>query len=147
METDNSVKAFKKLKQVKEKRSETKNEELANETILNEEQNLLSEEQKTEIIVEKRSEISNDQQDENKDVLPNITIQYQKIIEQALIVKFKIKYTEIQKLIKHKIGKEIDKDFAIKITEQMSNVEKVKIGDVKKINGIQKVTTRSLFNE
>ena len=67
------------------------NKEKLTETTSVEEQNLLTEEQQTEIIVEKQSDIFNAQQDENKEVVSDITSQYQKIIEQALRIQFEIK--------------------------------------------------------
>lgn len=77
-----------------------------------------------------------------------LKVNVKKIIEQAIRIQFEIKYVDIPKLIKHKTGDNIDKDFAIKITEQMDSVEKVKIGNVKNPNGIrQKGKTGPLFNE
>jgi len=148
LETDNSVKTVTEHEKVKEKQTETTNVEKLAETTTIEAQNLLSEEQNTEITIEKQSSISNAQQEENKEVVPDITSQYQKIIEQALSVQFSIKYVDIPKLIKLRTGKTIDKAFGIKITEQMNNIEKAKIGDVKKSNGIRQKGKRGpLFNE
>jgi hypothetical protein len=148
LETDNSVKTFTELEQVKDEQTETVNKEKLTETTSVEEQNLLTEEQQTEIIVEKQSDIFNAQQDENKEVVSDITSQYQKIIEQALRIQFEIKYVDIPRLIKQKTGENIDKEFAIKITDQMDSVEKVKIGNVKNPNGIrQKGKTGPLFND
>ena len=146
--TDNSVKTVTEEEKVKEEKAKTTNEEKLTETTSVEEQNLLTEEQQTEVIFEKQSDISNTQQDENKEVVSDIKSHYQKIIEQAIRIQFEIKYVDIPKLIKQKTGDNIDKDFAIKITEQMDGVEKVKIGNVKNPNGIrQKGITGPLFNE
>jgi len=145
---DNSVKTVTEEEKVKEEKAKATNEEKLTETTSVEEQNLLTEEQQTEVIFEKQSDISNTQQDENKEVVSDIKSHYQKIIEQAIRIQFEIKYVDIPKLIKQKTGDNIDKDFAIKITEQMDGVEKVKIGNVKNPNGIrQKGITGPLFNE
>jgi hypothetical protein len=148
LDTDNSVKIVAEEEKVIEEKAETTNEEKLTETTSVEEQNLLTEEQQTDVIFEKQSDISNTQQDENKEVVSDITSQYQKIIEQAISVQFEIKYVDIPRLIKQKTGENIDKDFAIKITDQMNSVEKVKIGNVKNPNGIrQKGKTGPLFND
>lgn len=141
LETDNSVKTVAEEEQVKEEQTESTNKEKLTETTL-------TEEQQVEIIIENHSNISNIQQDENKEADSDIESQYQKIIEQAIRVQFEIKYIDIPKLIKQKTGDNIDKDFAIKITEQMDCVEKVRIGNVKNPNGIrQKGSTGPLFND
>lgn len=148
LDTDNSVKTVTEEEKVIEEKAETTNEEKLTETTSVEEQNLLTEEQQTDLIFENQSDISNTQQDENKEVVSDITSQYQKIIEQAISVQFEIKYVDIPRLIKQKSGENIDKDFAIKITDQMNSVEKVKIGNVKNPNGIrQKGKTGPLFND
>lgn len=147
LETYNSIERIVEVEQVEEIQTETTIEENLAETSSVDKQNFLTEEQQTEIIVEKQSDIFNAQQDENKEVVPDVTSQYQKIIEQALRIQFEIKYVDIPRLIKQKTGENIDKEFAIKITDQMDSVEKVKIGNVKNPNGIrQKGKTGPLFN-
>lgn len=148
LDTDISVKTVTEEEKEIEEKAETTNEEKLTETTSVEEQNLLTEEQQTDVIFEKQSDISNTQQDENKEVVSDITSQYQKIIEQEISVQFEIKYVDIPRLIKQKTGENIDKDFAINITDQMDSVEKVKIGNVKNPNGIrQKGKKGPLFND
>lgn len=133
---------------IEEEQAKITNEQKITETTSVEECLLLTEEQQTELIVENQNDISNTQQDENKEVVSDITSQYQKIIEQAIRVQFEIKYIDILKLIKQKTGDNVDKYFAIKITEQMDGVEKVRIGNVKNPNGIREKEKRGpLFND
>jgi hypothetical protein len=119
---------------------------------------VLPKNKKVESLDEKHSDSSNNHKTSrntssiitagNNEVVSDITSKYQIIIEQALNSKFEIKYVDIPRLIKQRNGETIDKEFGIKITEQMSNVEKAKIGDVKKPNGIRhKHKTGPLFNE
>lgn len=147
LETDNSVKIVTEEEQVKEE-AEVTTEETLTEAKSVEKSNLLTGEQQTEIIIEKQNDISTNQQGENKEIVSDFISQYQKIIEQAICVQFEIKYVDIPRLIKQKTGESINKDFAIKITDQMDSVEKVKIGNVKNPNGIrQKGKTGPLFND
>src|SRR5690606_2257412 len=74
---DNSVKTVTEEEKVKEEKAKTTNEEKLTETTSVEEQNLLTEEQQTEVIFEKQSDISNTQQDENKEVVSDIKSHYQ----------------------------------------------------------------------
>lgn len=127
---------------IEEEQAKTTNEQKITETTSVEECLLLTEEQQTELIVESQNDISNTQQDENKEVVSDITSQYQKIIEQAIREQFEIKYIDILKLIKQKTGNNVDKYFAIKITDQMDGVEKVRIGNVKNPNGIREKKKR-----
>lgn len=78
LDNDNSVKTVTEEEKVIEEKAETTNEEKPTETTSVEEQNLLTEEQQTEVIFEKQSDISNTQQDENKEVVSDIKSQCQK---------------------------------------------------------------------
>lgn len=142
LETDNSVKTFTELEQVKDEQTETVNKEKLTETTSVEEQNLLTEEQQTEIIVEKQSDIFNAQQDENKEVVSDITSQYQKIIEQALDKQPEVKLTDIAKIIKAEIGNRVQNGIVENVARQMNGIEIIKIGRAKGV----KRTTRTLFN-
>lgn len=104
LETDNIVNTVTEEEQVKEPQIETTNEEKPTEITSVEEQNLLTDEQQTEIIVEKQSDISNAQQDDNRKVVSDITSQYQKIIEEALDKQFEVKLTEIKSIIKKRLN-------------------------------------------
>ena len=129
--------------QVKEEQAETTNEEKITETTSVEEQILLTEEQPTEIIVEKQNDISNTQQDENKEVVSDITSQYQKIIEQALEKQPEIKLSDIAAMIKAKTGNKVQNGIVENVAKQMKGIEIIKIGQAKGV----KRTTGTLFNE
>jgi hypothetical protein len=143
LETDNSVKTFTELEQVKDEQTETVNKEKLTETTSVEEQNLLTEEQQTEIIVEKQSDIFNAQQDENKEVVSDITSQYQKIIEQALDKQIEVKLADIAKMIVAKTGNKVQNGIVENVAKQMKGIEIIKIGQAK---GVRR-TVGSLFNE
>lgn len=132
-----------KEEQVKEEQAETTNEEKITETTSVEEQILLTEEQPTEIIVEKQNDISNTQQDENKEVVSDITSQYQKIIEQALEKQPEIKLSDIAAMIKAKTGNKVQNGIVENVAKQMKGIEIIKIGQAKGV----KRTTGTLFNE
>jgi hypothetical protein len=141
--TDESATTVIDKEQVKEEQAETTNEEKINETTLVEEQILLSEEQQTEIIVEKQNDISNTQQDENKEVVSDITSQYQKIIEQALDKQPEIKLSDIATMIKTKTGNKVQNGVVENVAKQIKGIEIIKIGQAKGV----KRTARTLFNE
>lgn len=142
LETDNSVKAGTVDEQVKEEQTETTIEEKLTETTSVEEQNLLIEEQQTEIIIKKQNGISNAQQDNNKEVVSDITSQYQKIIEQALDKQPEVKLTDIAEMIKAEIGNRVQNGIVENVARQMNGIEIIKIGRAKGV----KRTTRTLFN-
>jgi len=102
-----TVKSIKKgIEYTKESQTETKDEERVTEAtsveepILDEKAEILSKEKQTEIIAKKQGDISNAQQDDNKEVISDITSQYQKIIEEALDRQAEVKLTEIKSRIK-----------------------------------------------
>jgi hypothetical protein len=103
-ETVKSVKT--EIEYTRESHTETKNEERAIETtsveepILDEKIEILSKEKQTEIIVEKQSDISNAQCNDNKVVISDINSQYKKIIKEALDGQSEVKLTEIKSRIK-----------------------------------------------
>lgn len=111
-------------------------------TVIEEEQILLTEQQ-TEIIVEKQNDISNTQQDENKEVVSDITSQYQKIIEQELDKQPEIKLSDIAAMIKAKTGNKVQNGIVENVAKQMKGIEIIKIGQAKGV----KRTTGTLFNE
>ncbi|WP_321332552.1 hypothetical protein [uncultured Bacteroides sp.] len=139
LETDNSVKTVTEEEQVKEKQTETKDEEIATETtsveepILDEKTEILSKEKQTEIIAEKQSDISNAQQDDNKEVISVITSQYIKIIEQELSHKPEVKLSDIAKTIKEKTGKELNVGDVEGVAKQMNGIDIFKIRGAKAI--------------
>lgn len=141
--TDESAITVIEEEQVKEEQAETTNEEKITETTSVEEQILLTEEQPTEIIVEKQNDISNTQQDENKEVVSDITSQYQKIIEQALDKQPEIKLSDIAAMIKAETGNKVQNGIVENVAKQMKGIEIIKIGQAKGV----KRTTGTLFNE
>lgn len=138
--TDESVITV--IEEVQEKTTETKDKEIATETISVEEENLLTEENQPEIIVEKQSDISNTQQDDNKEVVSDITSQYQKIIEQALDKQPEVKLTDIAEMIKAEIGNKVQNGIVENVARQMNGIEIIKIGKAKGV----KRATGTLFN-
>ena len=143
METDNSVKTVTEEEQVNETQTETTNAEKLTETTSVEEQNLLTEEQQAEIIIENHSNISNTQQDENKEAYSDIESQYQKIIEQALDKQPEIKLSDIAAMIKAETGNKVQNGFVEDVAKKMKGIEIIKIGRAKGV----KRTTGTLFNE
>lgn len=141
--TDESAITVIEEEQVKEEQAETTNEEKITETTSVEEQILLTEEQPTEIIVEKQNDISNTQQDENKEVVLDITSQYQKIIEQALDKQPEIKLSDIAAMIKAETGNKVQNGIVENVAKKMKGIEIIKIGKAKGV----KRTTGTLFNE
>lgn len=145
LENDNSVKTVTEEEQVKETQTETTKEEKLTETTSVEEQNLLTEKQQTEIIVEKQNDISNSQQDDNKEDVSDITSQYQKIIEQALDKQPEVKLTDISSMIKEKTKQKLTNTIIKNIIKQMDGVEIVP--KKKPETARRKEKTGSLFNE
>lgn len=143
LETDNSVKTVTEEEQVNETQTETTNEEKLTETTSVEEQNLLTEEQQAEIIIENHSNISNTQQDENKEAYSDIESQYQKIIEQALDKQSEIKLSDIAAMIKAETGNKVQNGIVENVAKKMKGIEIIKIGQAKGV----KRTTGTLFNE
>lgn len=143
LETDNSVKTVTEEEQVNETQTETTNAEKLTETTSVEEQNLLTEEQQAEIIIENHSNISNTQQDENKEAYSDIESQYQKIIEQALDKQPEIKLSDIAAMIKAETGNKVQNGFVEDVAKKMKGIEIIKIG---RANGVKR-TTGTLFNE
>jgi len=143
LETDNSVKTVTEEEQVNETQTETTNAEKLTETTSVEEQNLLTEEQQAEIIIENHSNISNTQQDENKEAYSDIESQYQKIIEQALDKQPEIKLSDIAAMIKAETGNKVQNGFVEDVAKKMKGIEIIKIGRAKGV----KRTTGTLFNE
>lgn len=129
--------------QVKEEQAKTTNEEKIIETASVEEHILLTKEEQTEIIVEKQNDIYNTQQDENKEVVSDITSKYQKIIEQALDKQPEVKLTDIASMIKEQTGNKVQNGIVENVAKQMNGIEIIKIGKAK---GIRR-TTGTLFNE
>ena len=143
LETDNSVKTVTEEEQANETQTETTNAEKLTETTSVEEQNLLTEEQQAEIIIENHSNISNTQQDENKEAYSDIESQYQKIIEQALDKQPEIKLSDIAAMIKAETGNKVQNGFVEDVAKKMKGIEIIKIGRAKGV----KRTTGTLFNE
>jgi|GEM_PF-1865728 hypothetical protein len=130
--------------QVNEEQALTTNEERLTETTSVEEQNLSVGEQQTEIKVEKQNNVSNTQQDNNKEVVSDdITSQYQKIIEQALNKKPEVKLTDIAEMIKAEFGNRVQNGIVENVARQISGIEIIKIGRAKGV----KRATGTLFNE
>jgi len=102
----------------------------------------LTKENQPEIIVEKQSDISNTQQDDNKEVVSDITSQYQKIIEQALDKQPEVKLTDIAEMIKAEIGNKVQNGIVENVARQMNGIEIIKIGKAKGV----KRATGTLFN-
>lgn len=138
LEIGNSVKTA-----AEEEQTETTNEVKLTETTSVEEQSLLTEEKQTEIIVEKQSDISNTQQDGSKEIVSDITSQYQKIIEQALEKQPEVKLTDIAKMIKGEIGNKVQNRIVENVAKQMDGIDIIKIGKAK---GIRR-TKGILFDE
>jgi hypothetical protein len=142
LKTDNSVKTVTEKEQVKETPTETTNVEKLTETTSVEEQNLLTEEQQTEMTVEKQNDTSNTQQGDNKEVVSDITSQYQKIIEQALDKQPEIKLSDIAAMIKTKTGNKVQNGIVENVAKQMNSIEIIKIGQAKGV----KRTKGTLFD-
>ena len=104
---------------------------------------VLPKDKKSEITVEKQSEKSNTQQDDNKEVVSDITSQYQKIIEQALDKQIEVKLADIAKMIVAKTGNKVQNGIVENVAKQMKGIEIIKIGQAK---GVRR-TVGSLFNE
>jgi hypothetical protein len=137
LETDNSVKTVTEEEQVKETQTETTNEEKLIETTSVEEQNLLTKEQQAEMTVGKHNDISNTQQDDNKEVVSDFTSQYQKIIEDLLQNQVEVKLTEIKGNIKKQLNetKTVDeiKEIIVKLKIEVESVQG-KTNTIKKLN-------------
>ncbi len=131
-----------------EKQTETKNEDDESETTINEVQDLddkseiESEEKQAEIKVEEISNSSNIQQDIKKEVISDLTSQYQKIIEQALDKYTEIKLSDIATMIKEQTGNKVQNGIVENVAKQLSGIEIFKIGQAKAIRR----TTGTLFN-
>lgn len=110
-----------------QKQTVTRNEEKPTDTTSVEEQNLFTEEQQTEIVVEKQSDISNTQQNDNKEVVSGIT----KIIEEALDKQREIKLSDMAAIIKTKTGNKVQNRIVENVAKQMSGIEIIKIGKAK----------------
>ncbi len=137
LETDNSVKTVTEEEQVKETQTETTNEEKLIETTSVEEQNLLTKEQQAEMTVGKHNDISNTQQDDNKEVVSDFTSQYQKIIEDLLQNQVEVKLKEIKGNIKKQLNetKTVDelKEIIVKLKIEVESVQG-KTNTIKKLN-------------
>jgi hypothetical protein len=97
----------------------------------------LPKDKKSEITVEKQSEKSNTQQDDNKEVVSDITSQYQKIIEQALDKQIEVKLADIKGNIKKQLNetKTVDeiKEIIVKLKIEVESVQG-KTNTIKKLN-------------
>lgn len=146
-ETDKSIETD--TEAVQEKTTETKDEEKVTEApsveelIIDIKIGILPKDKKSEITVEKQSEKSNTQQDDNKEVVSDITSQYQKIIEQALDKQIEVKLADIAKMIVAKTGNKVQNGIVENVAKQMKGIEIIKIGQAK---GVRR-TVGSLFNE
>lgn len=137
LETHNSVKTVTEEEQVKETQTETTNKEKLIETTSVEEQNLLTKEQQAEMTVGKHTDISNSQQDDNKEVVSDFTSQYHKIIEDLLQNQEEVKLTEIKGNIKKQLNetKTVDeiKEIIVKLKIEVEYVQG-KTSTIKKLN-------------
>jgi len=146
-ETDKSIETD--TEAVQEKTTETKDEEKVTEApsveelIIDIKIGILPKDKKSEITVEKQSEKSNTQQDDNKEVVSDITSQYQKIIEQVLDKQIEVKLADIATMIVAKTGNKVQNGIVENVAKQMKGIEIIKIGQAK---GVRR-TVGSLFNE
>lgn len=143
-ETDELAKTAIEEEQTKE--NETKDKEIATETIsakernLNEKTKVELDEKMTETKVEELSNTQNLQQYDNKDVISDILSQYKKIIEQALNQQPEVKLTDIATMIKEKTGNKVQNGIVENLAKQMSGIEIIKIGKAKGIRRRDKST-------
>ncbi|MEC4117575.1 hypothetical protein VSP20_11395 [Myroides phaeus] len=129
-----------------QKQTEKEEQHEKNDTILKTDKSVISvikEEQQTEIIVEKQNDISNTQQDENKEVVSETTSQYQKIIEQALDKQPEIKLSDIAAIIKTETGNKVQNGIIENVAKEMKGIEIIKIERAKGV----KRTIGTLSNE
>src|SRR5690606_2343361 len=94
------------------------------EPIIDGKAEILPKDKQVEIIVEKQSDRFNAQQDDNKEVVSDATIQYQEIINEVLNQKPEVKLTDIASVIKEKTGNRIIKNEIVEnVAKQMNGIE------------------------
>lgn len=112
---------------IKDKEIATEQKSVEGENI-NDKENKQLEDKLTETKVEELNKSSNKQKENNIKVDLDITSQFQKIIEEALERQPEVKLADIAKMIKTETGKKVKNGTIEKVAVQLNGIKIIKIG-------------------